>query len=246
MNLFILSLLSQSFWSKLFPKGEDGHFHFLNQVSCMMIITVILSIIIIIIGLKIRKVDPNGKTRKWLIPIISLVSIINNFTKQNIGKRWKSYAPYFLALAIFLCIMNISTIFMATTPTSYIVINFALAVITFFIVQISGIRSLGIKGYLKSFIGPVPWLCFIMIPMNIISEFALPISLTLRLMGNILSGSVISKLVIGVAKWGAIPFLPIMNAYFDLMSGVIQTFVFVMLTIIFTSMKIDDKEKIYS
>ena len=83
------------------------------------------------------------------------------------------------------------------------------------------------------------------IPINIISEIALPLSLTLRLTGNLLSGSVISKLIIGSAKWFAIPFMPFINGYFDLMSGVIQTFVFIMLTIIFTSMKIDDSEKIY-
>ncbi len=240
-----LFLSAQSFWEMVFPKDADGNFHFLGQVSSMIIITLILSIIIIIIGLKIRKLDPLGKTPKWLVPIIGLVSMINNFTKQNIGKRWKSYAGYFLALAVFLCIMNISTIFMLTTPTSYIVINFALAIITFFIIQITGIRSQGLKGYLKSFIGPVPALSFLMIPMNIISEFALPISMTLRLMGNILSGAVLSKLIIGVAGWAVIPAMPFINAYFDVMSGIIQTFVFVMLTIIFTSMKIDDSEKIY-
>lgn len=240
-----LLLSGSSFWSKVFPAGEDGKFHFLGQVSSMLIITLVLSIIIILVGLKIRKVDPEGKTPKWLVPIITLVSIINNFTKQNIGKRWKSYSWYFLGLAVFLCVMNISSIFTLTTPTSYIVINFTLAVITFFIIQITGIRSLGLKGYLKSFIGPVPALSFLMIPMNIISEFALPISLTLRLMGNILSGAVLSQLIVGVCGYFIIPIMPFINAYFDIMSGVIQTFVFVMLTIIFTSMKIDDSEKIY-
>ncbi len=215
-----------------------------DQMVSLFIIFLALVIVILILGHKVKKVDPNGKTPKWLVPLIALVELINGFTKNNIGKRWKSYAPYFLTLAIYLLFQNIASVFGLVNPTSYMVTNAALAMITFAIIQITGFRSLGVGGYLKSFVGPVPWLCFIMIPINIISEFALPVSLTLRLTGNILAGNVISMLIKSFGPWTAIV-MPIINVYFDLMSGVIQTFVFVILTIIFTSMKIDDSEKIY-
>lgn len=239
----MMSLLLSSIGSGIF--NTVSIFNFNSQMKSMIIITLVLAIIIIILGLLIHRVDPKKKTPLWLVPIVWIVSIINNFTKTNIGKRWKTYAPYFLTVAIYLFVLNISAIFCQTTPTTYIVINFAFGVTTFFIIQITGIVSLGFGGYLKSFVGPVWWLAFLFIPINIISEIALPLSLTLRLTGNLLSGSVISKLIIGSAKWFAIPFMPFINGYFDLMSGVIQTFVFIMLTIIFTSMKIDDSEKIY-
>lgn len=239
----MMSLLLSSIGSGIF--NTVSIFNFNSQMKSMLIITLVLAIIIIILGLLIHRVDPKKKTPLWLVPIVWIVSIINNFTKTNIGKRWKTYAPYFLTVAIYLFVLNISAIFCQTTPTTYIVINFAFGVTTFFIIQITGIVSLGFGGYLKSFAGPVWWLAFLFIPINIISEIALPLSLTLRLTGNLLSGSVISKLIIGSAKWFAIPFMPFINGYFDLMSGVIQTFVFIMLTIIFTSMKIDDSEKIY-
>lgn len=238
-----MSLLLSSIGSGIF--NTVSIFNFNSQMKSMLIITLVLAIIIIILGLLIHMVDPKKKTPLWLVPIVWIVSIINNFTKTNIGKRWKTYAPYFLTVAIYLFVLNISAIFCQTTPTTYIVINFAFGITTFFIIQITGIVSLGFGGYLKSFVGPVWWLAFLFIPINIISEIALPLSLTLRLTGNLLSGSVISKLIIGSAKWFAIPFMPFINGYFDLMSGVIQTFVFIMLTIIFTSMKIDDSEKIY-
>ena len=77
-----------------------------DQVVSTIIITLVLSLIIILVGIKIKKVDPKGKTPIWLIPFIILVDMINNTTKENIGKRWKSYAPYFLTLAIFLFISN--------------------------------------------------------------------------------------------------------------------------------------------
>lgn len=216
-----------------------------DQVLSLIIIVVALIIMLCVLGHKIKKVNPLGDVPKWLIPWISVVEIVNNFTKSNIGKRWKHYAPYFLTLAISLLFQNIASIFGLVNPTSYMMTNAALAIITFFIVQITGIRSLGLKGYLKSFVGPVPWLAFIMIPINIISELALPVSLTLRLTGNIVAGNVISMLIKSFKPWTVIV-MPVINIYFDLMSGVIQTFVFVILTIIFTSMKIDDSEKIYN
>lgn len=85
-----------------------------------------------------------------------------------------------------------------------------------------------------------------MLPMNIISEISLPISLCLRLFGNIISGSVIALLIKGFAGWWAIPIMPVVNIVFDIGFGLIQTAVFVILSIIFTSMKIKDEEKIYS
>jgi len=217
-----------------------------GQIKSVVGITVVLVILFMILGHFIKKVDPTKKTPMWLVPWILLVELINNFTKTNIGKRWKSYAPYFLALGIYLFVANTCSVFAMDNPTSYICVNAALAIITFFIVQITGLVSLGIKEYLKSFVGPVKAMSFIMIPMNIISEFTLPISLTLRLLGNIVSGLVISLLIKGMLGLIAIPVMPFINGVFDIFFGAIQAFIFVVLTIIFTSMKVDDKEKIYS
>lgn len=217
-----------------------------TQIKSTIIITVILAIVVIIIGLCIRKVDPEKKTPKALVPLLWVVDIVNNFTKQNIGKRWKSYAPYFLTLGIILFVSNISGMFALENPTSYIMINMALAIITFFMVQITGIISLGIKNYLAGFVGPVKPIAFIMIPINIVSEITLPISLTLRLLGNIISGTVISIIIKGLLGSVSIVVLPFTGALFDLGFGLIQALVFVILTIIFTSQKIDEKELIFT
>lgn len=216
------------------------------QVRSSLILIFILCLIIMILSRKIKKVDPLGKPPLWLMPILWVVDIINNFIKQNIGKRWKSYAPYFCALAIFLFFANCSAIFLFDTPTSYVVVNAALAVITFVIIQVSGVVSMGIIGYLKSFVGPSKSISFLIIPINMVSEVTLPLSLTLRLTGNIISGGVISILVTGLLGYFAIPVLPVINSIFDVAFGTIQTVVFVSLSVIFTSMKIDDSEKIYA
>lgn len=211
-----------------------------DQVISSIIITIVLSIIFIIVGFKIKKVKPEDKTPVWLIPFIILVDLINKMTKENVGKFWKAYAPYFLTLAIFLCVSNISGIFGLSSPTSYLLVNAALAIITFFIIQVTGIVSNGIKNYSKSFFEPV----FLLFPINLIGEITLPVSLALRLMGNIMSGAVLSKIIFGLLGWFAIPFLPIYNAIFDIFFGVVQTAVFLLLTIIFTGNKVKDEDKI--
>jgi F-type H+-transporting ATPase subunit a len=211
-----------------------------DQVISSIIITIVLSIIFIIVGFKIKKVKPEDKTPVWLIPFIILVDLINKMTKENVGKFWKAYAPYFLTLAIFLCVSNISGIFGLSSPTSYLLVNAALAIITFFIIQVTGIVSNGIKNYSKSFFEPV----FLLFPINLIGEITLPVSLALRLMGNIMSGAVLSKIIFGLLGWFAIPFLPIYNAIFDIFFGVVQTADFLLLTIIFTGNKVKDEDKI--
>lgn len=213
-----------------------------KPIASTIIITVVLSIVFILMSFKIKKIDPLKKPPFWLMPFIMLVEMLNNFIKQNIGKRWKSYAPWFLALAIFIFFANISGLFLMDSPTSYVMVTLALAITSFVIVQGTGIASNGFVGYLKGYLSPN----FVMLPMNIISEISLPVSLCLRLFGNIISGTVISILVKGFAGWFAIPLIPIVNVIFDIGFGTIQTALFVILTIVFASMKVKDEEKIYS
>lgn len=217
-----------------------------KQMMSTIIITVVLCLIVILVGLKVKKLNPKGETPKWLIPFIMLVEWVNNSCKENFGRRWKSYAPYFLTLVMFLFFANISGVFGLTSPTSYLIINAVWAIITFFIIQITGIVSLGPKKYLKGFIDPW-YLSPLLLPINIISEFTLPISLALRLMGNIMSGGVLSILVTGLGSqalngWWLVLVLPIFNLIFDLFSGVIQVLIFMQLSMTFAGMKVDEKE----
>ena len=216
------------------------------QVKSTLIITTTLIIISILIGLRVKKLKPTDKPGLFIHLLEIVVDLINNFIKINIGKRWKFFAPYFFTLAIFLFFANTSSIWGLTPPTSYISINAALSLITFILIQGTGIVSMGFKNYLKSFVGPVKYMFFLMIPINLVGEFTFPLALCLRLFGNILSGNVIAMLISGkIGSW-AILIMPSINLIFDLAFGLIQVLVFVLLSIIFVSMKVDDKEKIYS
>ncbi|MBR3617897.1 MAG: F0F1 ATP synthase subunit A [Acholeplasmatales bacterium] len=213
-----------------------------SAIRSTLIIVGALCLLFIILFFFIRRVNPLKKTPLWLVPFMWIVDLMNSSVKANIGKRWKIYSPWFLTLTIFVFFANISAVFVLDNPTGYLVITGALGFLTFLVIQITGITSLGVKGYLKGFLDPFP----IMLPMNIISEFSLPISLALRLFGNLTSGTCISILVKYALGWIALPIMPFMNAIFDIFFGVIQVAVFVILSMIFTSMKVKDEDKIYS
>ena len=213
-----------------------------SSIAATIWIVVGVSLFLFILFLFIRRVDPMKKTPLWLIPFMWLVDMMNGYIKVNIGKRWKAYSPWFLTLIIFIFFANISSVYLFTNPTGYVVITFALAMCTFFVIQASGIISNGFLGYLKGFLDPTP----VMLPMNILSEFTLPISLSLRLFGNVISGACISILIKNLLGWFAVPIMPFINLLFDIAFSLIQVAVFVILSVIFTSMKIKDEEKIYS
>ncbi len=225
-------------WSSLSTYWQNMN----GPIQATLLITGGLILFFLILFFVLKKVDPLKKTPLWLVPFLWIVDLINGFVKDSIGIRWKSYAPWFLTLTIFIFFANISSIYLLDNPTSYVVVTFALALTTFFVIQASGIASNGIGGYLKSFLDPNP----VMLPMNIVSEFTLPISLSLRLFGNVISGTAISILIKKLLQYWSIPIMPFINLLFDIAFGLIQVAVFVILSIIFTSMKIKDEEKIYS
>ena len=221
--------------------SELKKYHMNGPIQASLIIVGALVLFFFILYFVLRKVDPLKKTPKWLVPFLWLVDMMNNFIKDNIGKRWRSYSPWFLTLVIYIFFANTSAIYLLDNPTSYVVVTFALALCSFFVIQVTGIVSLK-WGYLKSFAEPIP----VMLPMNIVSEFTLPISLSLRLFGNVISGTAISILVKQLLERWSVIVMPFINLLFDFAFSLIQVAVFVILSVIFTSMKIKDEEKIYS
>lgn len=213
--------------------------HTMNkQTIGALIVMGVIALIAIVVGLCVKKLDPRKKTPLILVPFIMIVGLINNLAKDTFGKRWKAYAPYLLTLTLFIFLANISGVFGLETPTSYLVLDTLLALTVFFVIQLTGIISLGPKKYFLPLLNPL----------NLISEITLPVSLALRLMGNIMSGGVITSLIKGLV--GISPafyavdalVLPVMNFVFDIFSGTIQTLVFILLTTIFAGMKVAEKD----
>ena len=108
----------------------------------------------------------------------------------------------------------------------------ALALMSIILIEAAGVRKKGTKGFLKSFAEPIP----IMLPMNILEVFIRPLSLCMRLFGNILGAFVIMELIKIVVPI----FVPAaLSLYFDLFDGFIQAYVFVFLTSLFIKESIE-------
>ena len=121
------------------------------------------------------------------------------------------------------------------TPTADYGTTLALALITFFMIRFNKAKHQSLKEIWTGMCSPLPPWLPLWAPINIISEIAIPISLSLRLFANVLSGTVIMALVYGLLGVIATAWPAALHVYFDLFSGAIQTYVFCMLTMTYVS-----------
>jgi len=211
---------------------------FTPSIYSSILIVSIMSIVIILLGLRIRRLKPTEPAKGIILILEMIVELINNFCKENFGKYWKFFAPYIMTLALFLMFSNTSGLFGLRPPTASVSVTFALALITFLLIHISGILTKGVKKYAKGFLEPIAF----MLPLNIIGEFAIPIALSLRLFGNIFSGLIITGLVYSVLGGLSVAVMPFLHGVFDIFFGLIQALVFVLLTTIFISGQLELEE----
>ena len=162
-----------------------------------------------------------------------LVGFINNFCRDTLGdKYWRTFAPYLGTVGLYLGLANISGLFGVTPPTKDLNVTAALALMSIVLIETAGIRVKGLKGWLKSFTEPIA----IVTPINIMEVFIKPLSLCMRLFGNVLGAFVIMKLIEYILPVG----LPVLfSAYFDIFDGLIQAYVFVFLTGLFIKESIE-------
>ncbi len=146
----------------------------------------------------------------------------------------KTYAPLITALFLFLLLSNwLGIIPHLEEPTKDLNTPLSLGIMGFFISHWAGIKKKGIKSYLKAYAEPI----FFMAPLNIIGELAKVISISFRLFGNIMGGSIII-LVVSYLVWNLI-LPPFLNAFFGLFVGAIQAFVFTMLTLVYIAVQVN-------
>lgn len=167
---------------------------------------------------------------------------------SNMGSYFMGFSPFVAAIMVLSAFSSLLTLLNLYPPTSDLNVVAGWALLVFILITYYKLKC-GPVHYLKSFGDPVPFLA----PLNVISEFATPVSMAFRHYGNILSGTVISTLVAAALQGisalvfgklpgilGDIPFLQvglpaILSVYFDLFSGCLQAFIFAMLTMLYIS-----------
>lgn len=155
-----------------------------------------------------------------------IVEMLDGMVGSTMGKNAPKFANYIGTIFIFILLSNISGLFGLRPPTADYGVTFALGIMTFTLIFFNKIKHQHISGFLKGLCDPWP----IWAPINVIGDVAVPISLSLRLFANVLSGTVMMALVYGLLSKIAIIWPGVLHVYFDLFSGAIQTYVFCMLT----------------
>lgn len=154
------------------------------------------------------------------------VTWLNHFVESMIGEEGKKYVPYLVTVLLYIGISNISGLFGVKPPTKDLNVTAALALMSILLIEIAGIRQKGMKKWGKSFVEPVA----IIAPINVLEIFIRPLSLCMRLFGNVLGAFVIMELIKQLIPVG-IPLA--FSLYFDIFDGLIQAYVFVFLTSLF-------------
>ncbi len=163
-----------------------------------------------------------------------IVSILYNLTEDALGKELaQKYGPLVCALFMFLLLSNwLGIIPHLEEPTRDLNTTFGLGLIGFIIAHYAGIKTKGFKAYSKEYFQPI----FFMMPLNLIGELAKIVSISFRLFGNILGGSIIILVVSYLTFNLLLP--PVLYAFFGLFVGTIQAFVFTMLTVVYISVQV--------
>lgn len=158
-----------------------------------------------------------------------IVETFDNFVKNTSGEKLSYIAPWFFMVFVFVLSSSLFSVFGLRAPTADWSTTFALALASFILMLFMGFRHR--KGeYLKSFFEPH----FIFFPLNFIGELAKPISLSFRLFGNVLSGTIILTLYYGLTPLFVQFGIPsLMHAFFDVVFGVLQTYIFVIISLMY-------------
>jgi len=168
------------------------------------------------------------------------VSALDNFSVDIIGPKGRAFTPFIGTLFIYIAIMNLFGLIPGfASPTANINTTLGMAIIVFFVVQYHGLRQSGV-GYFKHFIGEPWWLFPLMLPLHLITEVVRPITLALRLYGNI-SGediAILSFLALALTLPGVLKYIPLQFPLMALvcLTSLIQALIFVLLTSIYLNL----------
>ena len=186
----------------------------------------IMAVVILLCAIFVRNLKVTNPGKGQLL-LETAVSGIYSFFEKG-----KGFIPYLMSVGIYIGIANLIGILGFKPPTKDINVTASLAILSIILIELSGVLAKGGRGWLKSFAEPM----VVILPINILEIFIRPLSLCMRLFGNVLGSFVIMELL----KMVVPAILPaVFSCYFDIFDGLIQAYVFVFLTALFIKEAID-------
>ena len=233
-------------------------FEITGETISSVILIAFICLLSIYIAIRARFANP--LKRPWGILFLAEVGVtfFDNLVESIMGRRYRGFGGFIMAIAVYLFMSFAWSLTGLPSPIVYLATPLSLGLITFVLIHANSVRFTGFR-YFKRYVEPIP----IFLPINLISMWAPLLSLTMRLFGNALAGWTIMTLIYSVLKASGdavITFIdgsvinaggfiapiatPILHAYFDLFSGLIQTTVFLFLTMIFVGNEGPEEEDI--
>jgi F-type H+-transporting ATPase subunit a len=202
------------------------------EIKESIVVTWIIMAVLILLSIFLTrnmKIDHISK-RQAVAELI--VTKLTGIVEGMIGEKGKAFVPYLTTVLVYIGVSNIIGLFGFKSPTKDLNVTIALAVMSIVIVEAAGIYYLGVKKWLHKFTEPIA----IVTPINILEVFTRPLSLCMRLFGNVLGSFVIMELI----KMIVPVFLPtVFSLYFDIFDGLLQAYVFVFLTSLYIGEEIE-------
>ena len=213
--------------------GVDASF---TNSSLMMIFVLVVATMALSLGMSKRAMVPG----RWQSIVELAYEFIANMLRENVGSEGRQYFPFIFTLFMFILFSNlIGLVPNSFTVTSHIIVTFALAMVVFLGVTIIAVVRHGLK-FFTFFVPPgLPMiLAPLLVPIEVISYLARPITLSLRLFANMMAGHTMLKVfggfVVALGLFGFAPFVFIIAIYaLELIVAVLQAYVFTVLTCLY-------------
>ena len=210
----------------------------LHAVPDYLVMALVVALTLaVVLGLASRRLAPVPRGRQNVVEIV--VQTFEGLVVDTIGPEGRKYLPVIgtVGLFVFGCNM-IGLVPGFMSPTSKLNVTLGCALVVFFYYHWQGVKAQGLK-YFKHFMGPIPALAPLMIPIEVISHFSRPVSLSMRLFGNIFAEELLIVIMASIIPF----FLPLPFMAVAIFTSVIQSFVFVLLSCIYISGAVAHEEE---
>lgn len=194
--------------------------------------------LMVFFGLSSRRLQLVPSKRQSILELI--IETFENLLVDIIGEEGKKYLPLIATIGLFILFCNLVGLvpgFMS--PTSKLNVTAGCALAVFFYYHWQGIKSQGLFKYLKHFTGPIPLIAPLLLPIEIISHFSRPVSLSIRLFGNIFAEELLIVIIASIIPF----FLPLPFMAVAIFTSIIQAFVFTLLACIYIAGAVAHEEE---
>lgn len=214
-----------SIWAERVSIGGFELSYTVITTWCVMAVITVLALMIRLFVVPRLSNEPRGIQNVLEIIIENICS----FTKSGVGDLGKGLPAYIFSVAVLMVGCAAVELLGVRAPTADITMTFAMALVTFLLINFYGIREKGVGGRISSMARPTP----VVFPIKVVSDLAVPVSLACRLFGNMLGGMIVMDLLYTALGNAAIGFPSVLGLYFNLFHPLIQTYIFVTLTLTF-------------